>query len=128
MYQLMNVLFPKHTQNFNRPKGHLWPTWLYEVFPNYLINGTTLEKKKLNTKCVSSLQILKILILRRTQRDTIKAYVGLHVKHTLLLPDFNETWIFPDRFSKNTQISNLMKIHRVGAELFHTDGQRDRQT
>jgi hypothetical protein len=30
--------------------------------------------------------------------------------------------------SKNTQISNFMKIRPVGAELFHTDGQTDRQT
>jgi len=31
-------------------------------------------------------------------------------------------------FSKNTQISNLMTIRSVGAELFHTDGQTDVQT
>ena len=29
------------------------------------------------------------------------------------------------RFSKNTQISNFMKIHRVGAEIFHADRQTD---
>ena len=30
------------------------------------------------------------------------------------------------RFSKNTQISNFMKIPSVGAELFHVDGRTDR--
>ena len=29
---------------------------------------------------------------------------------------------FWDRFSKNTQISNSMKIRPLGAELFHVDG------
>jgi len=28
---------------------------------------------------------------------------------------------FLDRFLENTQISNLMKTHPVGAKLFHTD-------
>ena len=28
-------------------------------------------------------------------------------------------------FSKNTEISNLIKIRPVGAELFHADGQTD---
>ena len=30
-----------------------------------------------------------------------------------------------DRISKNTQMSNVMKIPAVGAELFHTDGPTD---
>ena len=30
-----------------------------------------------------------------------------------------------DRFSKNKNLSNLMKIRPVGAELFHMDGQTD---
>jgi len=55
-------------------------------------------------------------------------YVDLHVKYPLFMSDFNETWIYPDRFSKNTQISNFMKIRLVGAELFHADRQTDGQT
>ena len=35
---------------------------------------------------------------------------------------------FLDRFSKETPISNFMKIRPVGAQLFHADGQTDRQT
>jgi len=44
-------------------------------------------------------------------------YIGLHVKYRLLLSDLHSI------FSKNTQISNLMKIPLMGAELCHTDGQ-----
>jgi len=32
---------------------------------------------------------------------------------------------FLDRFSKNTQISNVLKIHAAGVELCHVDGQTD---
>jgi hypothetical protein len=31
-----------------------------------------------------------------------------------------------DRFSKNPQVLNFMKIHQVGAELFLADRQTDR--
>jgi len=33
-----------------------------------------------------------------------------------------------ERFFKNTEISNFMKIRPVGARLFHADGRTDRQT
>jgi len=52
-----------------------------------------------------------------------KMYTSLHVKHRLFLSDFNETWNFSTYFEKNTPTSNLMKIHQVGAELFHADRQ-----
>jgi hypothetical protein len=55
------------------------------VYPHYLINGTTFEKKKLlKTECVFrvSLQLLSetSAILRRIKRAMIKMYFGLHVK------------------------------------------------
>jgi hypothetical protein len=48
-------------------------------------------------------------------------YKGLHIKHA------NEL-TFINRFSKNIQISNFMKIRRVETELFHADGETDGQT
>jgi len=35
---------------------------------------------------------------------------------------------FLDRFSKSVQISHFIKIHPVGAELFHADEWMDRQS
>ena len=62
------------------------------------------EKNLLNIKCVFwfSLQLLSetFLILRRIQRDTIKMYMGLHVKYPLFLSNFNETSIFSTDFLK----------------------------
>jgi hypothetical protein len=52
-------------------------------------------------------------------------YIGLHTKYPLFSTDFDETWIFSTDFSKNTQMSNFMKIRPVGAELFHADGRTD---
>jgi hypothetical protein len=33
-----------------------------------------------------------------------------------------------DRFSKNIQIPNFMKIRQEGAELFHAEGRKEGQT
>ena len=54
-------------------------------------------------------------------------YKGLHVKYWLFLSDFSLNLNY-DRLSKNPQISNFMKIHPLGAELLHADGQTDIQT
>ena len=45
----------------------------------------------------------------------------------LFLSEFNKTWIFSTVFL-NIQISNLIKIRLVGAELFHADGRTDGRT
>jgi hypothetical protein len=58
----------------------------------------------------------------------IKMKIGLYSKYTLILSDFNETRIFWDRFWKNTQILNFMKIFPVGAELFHLARETGGQT
>jgi len=50
------------------------------------------DKKPLKIKCVSFFTTIlsgTVLILRRTERDMIKMYIGLHVNYQLLLSDFN---------------------------------------
>ena len=53
---------------------------------------------------------------------------SLHVKYPLLLSEFNGTWGFSTDFWKNAQMSNLIKIIPVGAELLQADGMIDDQT
>jgi hypothetical protein len=50
-------------------------------------------------------------------------YVGRHVKYSLFLSDFNETWIVSKDFRKII-VWNVIEICPVAAELFHTDGQK----
>ena len=58
------------------PYCHLWPVWLYSIFPHCLMNGTIFGKKLLDTECVFSLSLQLLLetflILRRNERDMIK--------------------------------------------------------
>jgi hypothetical protein len=45
----------------------------------------------------------------------------------LFFSDFKETCNFHNKFWKNTQISNFIKMRPMGAELFHVDGRLDGQ-
>ena len=39
------VLLPRYPAcNVHAPHCHLWPVQLYNIFPNYLTNGTIFEK------------------------------------------------------------------------------------
>jgi len=123
--------------NAHAPYCHLWPVLPYNIFPYYFINGTIFEKKKrLNIKCVFwfSLQLLfgKILRLRSTDRDMIKNLYWSSYKLPVIFVRFDWKLNFLNRFSKNAQTWNVMKIRPVGAEVFHaegrTDGRTDRQT
>ena len=53
-------------------------------------------------------------------------YIGLHVRQPLFLSDFNKTGNSSTDFSKNSEVSNFMKIGPVGDEFFHAAGQTDR--
>jgi hypothetical protein len=58
----------------------------------------------------------------------IKIYIDLHVKYPVILDCFEWSLKFYNRFSKNYQISNFMKIRPEGAELLHANGRVDGQT
>jgi hypothetical protein len=87
-------------------------------------------KQLLNIKHVFdfSLQILSetSLILRSIRRDITMSVGRSSSKVPVIVVRF---WWSPNifhRFSKNTQMSNFIKIRLVGAELFHVDKFTDR--
>ena len=67
-------------------------------------------------------------ILRRIERVTFKKAHWFSSEVPVSLIVFQRNLNFLDKFAKYTQISNFMKIRPVGAELFHAEGQMDRQT
>jgi len=70
----------------------LWRVWLCHIFPHYVINGTIIEKKLLNIKCVFwfSLQILSetFFTLTRTEGDMIKYVYWSLCKVSVILVRF----------------------------------------
>ena len=83
-----------------------------------------LKKKVAEHKSASrfSLQLLSetFLILRRVERDIKSVYWS-----SCKVPIIQN---FLDIFSKNSQISEFLKIRSVGAEMFHAVRQKDRLT
>ena len=80
-----------------------------------------------NSRLQSHMYILSIIhvhIIIHIHRPSCKVpaiYSARYIQCPLCVSASNETWIFPDRFPKNTRIWNFMKIRRVAAELFHVD-------
>ena len=80
----------------------------------------------LTENCVSLLfpQYLAqtFLSLRRIERNII---INVHGSSRNLLVRFSGNLRFLNSFSKNTQISNVLKIGPLRAQSFHLDGQTD---
>jgi hypothetical protein len=119
-----SLLYP--ACNARAPYCHLWPARLYLIFQYYLINGTIFEKEVTEHKmCVVIFftNLSETFFVDRNERDVTKNVYWSACKVLVILVGFIWKLNFLDRFSKNTQISNFMKIRQVGAELdTRTDG------
>jgi hypothetical protein len=68
------------------------------------------------------------LTLRINERDMIQHVYWSSCDVSFLLSDFNKNLDFRVRFSNKTQITSLLKICPVEADLYHAEGQMDGQT
>jgi len=113
------------------PYHHLWPVWLYHIF--YTLSHKRHDfrgKKLLDMKSVFLFYVQNVsetfLILRRIQWNHIINVLGLQVKYSLFLSDFNETWIFLTNFRKILKYQISRKSVKWQPSYFHDDGQTDR--
>jgi hypothetical protein len=73
----------------------------------------------------SAILLEMLLILGIIKRDLITNVCWSSCKVLLILVGFKLNLKFSRQIFENTQISNLMKICSVGAELFHGTGRHD---
>jgi len=79
---------------------HLWPARSTIFF--HIIKGKIFGEKSIehNFFIFSTILSETFLIIRRTEQDMIKNVIGLHIKYSLFLFDFNKTWNFSTDFRK----------------------------
>jgi hypothetical protein len=94
---------------------HLWPLWLYHIIPHYLINGPTSGKRSYWTPhvCFDFLYsfCLKHFSFKKTSARLSQMYIGLHVKYSLFLPDFN---LVP-----KLEIERFLEVQSIGQESLY---------
>ena len=110
--------------------GYLWPVRLHRIFSTLSHKLQGFRKRVIEHEmCVWIFSIVlseTFLILRRTERDIITNIGTCSSKVTVILCQILKRNLFLNRFAKNTQILNLIKIGPVGSELLHADRQTDR--
>jgi hypothetical protein len=108
---------------------HLWPAWIYNIFPHNLTKVTIFEKKSYWTwnVCFDFLSnfCLKHFSHLRTERGMIENVYWSLCKAPVILIRFWRNLNFLDRFSQISQIPDFVKIRPVRAELLHADGRTD---
>jgi len=62
-----------------------------------------------------------LFILEEMNEILSQMCIAIHVKYLLFLTDLKLNLNFLDKISKNTDVSNFMKILPMGPELFYAD-------
>jgi len=68
------------------------------------------------------LMLHKTALWRVYVASNYKTYLGLHVKSSMFLFDFNENFNLPTDFHKRLSLSNFTEIRPAGVVLIHADG------
>jgi hypothetical protein len=109
---------------------HLWLVWLYHIFPHYLINGTTFEKKIIEHKIYilifSTNFVWNITHTKKTSARYYHKYTYVSMQRTRYSCQILMTLEFSRQIlEKHSKYQISWKIRPAGAELFHADGQTD---
>jgi hypothetical protein len=106
---------------------HQWPCLAVPYFSTLFHKRHDFQGKlTVHKMCVlifSTSFVCNILILRRIQRSTMINVHRSSCQAPVILIRFYLNLNFLDRFSKNTQLANFLKIRPVGTELFRAGGE-----
>jgi len=84
--------------------NHLWPAWMYNIFPQYLINGN-IKRKIIEYKMWVWISFTTFVWnIFHSKKKWVgydkKMYIHLHVQYLLFLSNFNKTWTVSMHFQK----------------------------